>query len=134
MNTAIPLFSKLKMDNHEQYGPLVRVEDSVIEHTSSIRNRVPGGSLGYRLSMVARLWRDSPLFAYQYLLSYNPRHEKKTYCCICDRAADQRLCLRYIVQSLYFINSKFQASSHLVWLHSLVCVGPDRKSRRYILS
>ena len=27
-----------------------------------------------------------------------------------------------IVQSLYFLNPKFQASSHLLWLYSLVCV------------
>ena len=29
-----------------------------------------------------------------------------------------------IVQSLYFLNTKFQDSSHLVWSCSLVCVGP----------
>ena len=29
-----------------------------------------------------------------------------------------------IVQSLYFLNPKFQASSYLMWLYSLVCVGP----------
>ena len=28
-----------------------------------------------------------------------------------------------IVQSLYFLYTKFQASSHLLWLYSLVCVG-----------
>ena len=33
-----------------------------------------------------------------------------------------------IVQSLYFLNPKFQASSHLLWLHSPVCVGPGKKS------
>ena len=32
-----------------------------------------------------------------------------------------------IVQSLYYLNSKFQASRHLLWLYSLVCVGPGRK-------
>ena len=32
-----------------------------------------------------------------------------------------------IVQSLYFLNPKFQASSHLLSLYSLVCVGPGRK-------
>ena len=47
--------------------------------------------------------------------------------CICEnkvadqlhgnRAADQRLCFRYIiVQSLYFPNPKFQASNYLLWL------------------
>ena len=32
-----------------------------------------------------------------------------------------------IVQSLFFLNPKFQASSYLLWLHSLVFVGPGRK-------
>ena len=31
-----------------------------------------------------------------------------------------------IVESLYFLNPKFQASSHLLWLYSPVCVGPGR--------
>ena len=39
-----------------------------------------------------------------------------------------------IVQALYFLYTKFQASSHLVWLYSLVCVGPGRKPRRPVLS
>ena len=33
----------------------------------------------------------------------------------------------WIVQSLYFLITKFQASSILVWSYSLVCVGPGRK-------
>ena len=32
-----------------------------------------------------------------------------------------------IVQSFYFINPKFEASSHLLWLYSLVNVGPGRE-------
>ena len=39
-----------------------------------------------------------------------------------------------IVQFLYFLNLKFQASSHLLWLYSLVCVGPGRKPRRPVFS
>ena len=39
-----------------------------------------------------------------------------------------------IVQSLYFLNTKFQASSHLVRSCSLVCVGPGRKTRRPVFS
>ena len=34
-----------------------------------------------------------------------------------------------LVQSLYFLNRKFQASSHLLWLYSLFYVGPGRKPR-----
>ena len=39
-----------------------------------------------------------------------------------------------IVQSLYYLNPKSQASSHLLWLYSLVCVGPGRKPRRPVFS
>ena len=36
----------------------------------------------------------------------------------------------WIVQYLYFLNPKFQASSHLLWFPSPVCVGLGRKHRR----
>ena len=39
-----------------------------------------------------------------------------------------------IVQSLYFLNPKFQDSSHLLCLCSPVCVGPGRKPRRPVFS
>ena len=39
-----------------------------------------------------------------------------------------------IVQSLFFLNTKFQVSRHLVWSCSLVCVGPGRKPRRPVFS
>ena len=44
------------------------------------------------------------------------------------RADDQRLCFHctYVVQSLYFLNPKFQASSNLLWLYRLVCVRPGQ--------
>ena len=38
------------------------------------------------------------------------------------------------MQSLFYLNPKFQASSHLVWLYSPVCVGPGRKPRRPVFS
>ena len=39
----------------------------------------------------------------------------------------------WIIKSL-FLNPKFQASRHLLWLYSSVCVGPGRKPRRQIFS
>ena len=36
-----------------------------------------------------------------------------------------------IVKSLYYLNPKFQASSHLLWLYSPVCVGLGRKPERW---
>ena len=70
---------------------------------------------------------------------------RKPAFCICEnkdadqlrgnREADQRLCFRYlIVQSFYFLNPKFQASSHILLLYSLVCIGPGRKPRRPVFS
>ena len=39
-----------------------------------------------------------------------------------------------IVQSLYYLNPKFQASRHILWLYSPVCVRPGRKPRRSLFS
>ena len=39
-----------------------------------------------------------------------------------------------IVQSLYFLKPKFQASIHFLCLYSLVCIGPPRKPRRPVFS
>ena len=37
----------------------------------------------------------------------------------------------WIVQSLYFLNPKCQASSHLLWQYSPVCVRPGRKPEHW---
>ena len=39
-----------------------------------------------------------------------------------------------IVQFLFYLNPKFQASSNLLWLYSPVCVRPGRKPRRSVFS
>ena len=39
-----------------------------------------------------------------------------------------------VEKSLYFLNTKFQASSHLLWMYSPVCVEPGRKPRRPVFS
>ena len=53
-----------------------------------------------------------------------------------NRVADQHLCFlaTWIAQSLNLLNPKFQASSHLLWLYSLVCVAPGQKPRRPVFS
>ena len=40
----------------------------------------------------------------------------------------------WIVQSLYFLNLKFQASDHCLWLYRPVCVGPRWKPYRPVFS
>ena len=65
---------------------------------------------------------------------------KQTFCICKNKDADQLRGKRFtaklisafvfltrIVQSLFFPNPKFQASSHLLWLYSRVCVGPGKK-------
>ena len=39
-----------------------------------------------------------------------------------------------IEQSLYYLNQKFHASSHLLWLYSPVCVGPGQNPRKPFFS
>ena len=70
---------------------------------------------------------------------------RKPTICLCEnkdadqlrgnREADQRFVFATrIVQSLFFLNPKFQASSHLLCLYSPVCVGPGRKPKLLVFS
>ena len=63
---------------------------------------------------------------------------RKPAFCICEnkdadqlrsnREADQRLCFRHTDSTIPLLpKSEIQASNHLVWLYSLVCVEPGRK-------
>ena len=91
---------------------------------------------------------------YAPLFSHMSLHLRKPDICICENKAADQLCnncttdrcaittqlisafvfATRIVQSLYFLNPKFRASSHLQWLHSLVCVGHCREPRRPVFS
>ena len=67
--------------------------------------------------------------------SSDAAHLRKSTVCICDNKGADQLCITAklisafvfatrIVQVLYFLISKFPASSHLRYLYSSVCVGP----------
>ena len=68
---------------------------------------------------------------------------RKAAFCICEnkdadqlrgnREADQRLCFRYTDSTIALL-PKFQASSHILWLYSPVCVGPGQKPRKPVFS
>ena len=77
--------------------------------------------------------------------SYTSRGVRKPAFCICENKDADQLCgtaqlisafvfVTWIVQSLFYLKPKFQASSYLLWLYSLVCVGPGRKPRRPVFS
>ena len=65
---------------------------------------------------------------------YEPRQEKTCFpyvkakgqisCMVTVQLISAFVFATYVVYSLYCLNLKFQASSHLVWLYSLVFVGP----------
>ena len=71
---------------------------------------------------------------------------KPFFFCICKNkdadqlrstcAADQRLCFRYLDSTIPPLSKSESSSlySHLLWLYSLVCAGPGRKSRRPVFS
>ena len=69
---------------------------------------------------------------------------RKAAFCICknkdadqlrgNREADQRLRFRYLDSAIPLLpNPKFQASSHILWLYSPVCVGPGRSPKTSFL-
>ena len=70
---------------------------------------------------------------------------RKLALCICENKdadqlrskceADQRLCFRYTDSTIPLLpKSEIQASSHLLWLFSLVCIRYGRKPRRQLFS
>ena len=64
-------------------------------------------------------------------------HENKGADQLCSNcAAYQNLCFRYLDSTIprYFLNPKFQASSHLLSLYSSVCVRPCWKPWRQVYS
>ena len=54
---------------------------------------------------------------------------RKPAFCICENKDAFVFAIR-IVQTLYYLNPKFQVTSRLLWLYSPVCVGPGQKPRR----
>ena len=79
------------------------------------------------------------------LFAYEPRHEEnrlfayaktKTQISFAETAnlISVFVFATRIVQFLFYLNPKFQASSHLLWLYSPVCIGPGRKPRRPVFS
>ena len=76
---------------------------------------------------------------------FKPRHEKTIFFSYAKTKAQISFAVtaklisafvfaKRIVKSLYYLNPKFKASSHLQWLYSPVYVGPSKKTRRPIFS
>ena len=70
---------------------------------------------------------------------YMSRVMRKPYFCLCEnRGADQLrsnfVFATWIVLFLFFLNPKFQASNHPLWLHRPVCIGHARKIVNMVVS
>ena len=79
-----------------------------------------------RVNDMSRVMRK-PVFAYA-------KTKTQISCAVTAQLISAFVFAIRIVQSLYYINPKFQASGHLLWLYSPVCVGPGRKHRRPVFS
>ena len=75
------------------------------------------------MSLVVR----KPFFAYA-------KTKTQISCAVTAKLISAYVFATWIVQTLYFLNPTFQASSQLLWLYSLVCIGHGRKPRRPVFS
>ena len=70
----------------------------------------------------------SPLLSQSYLKQFEPQCEKTGYMYLLMRKPWRSSAFAtWIVHFLYFLNSKYTASSHLLCMYSLVYFGPARK-------
>ena len=67
--------------------------------------------------------------------TFDPHHEKTCFLhmqnkgadqLLCNHAADQHLCFRYLESTIPLLSKSKIFCSHLLWLYSLVCSGPGR--------
>ena len=87
-------------------------------------------------------WKSKRQFFFIAQLIYEPRREKTGFLHMRKqrrRSASWKLIRAFVfptltVHSLFYLNLKFQAPSHLLWLYSPVCVEPGRKPRRPVFS
>ena len=78
------------------------------------------------LNIWASFW-ENRIFAYA-------KTKMQISCAVTAQLISAFVFATWIIQSLYFLNPKFRASSHLQWLPSLVCVSPGQKPRRPVFS
>ena len=77
------------------------------------------------------------LTGYSTGLLIEPRPEKTGFCICKNKTAkliSAFVSVIRIVNSLYYLHPKFQATSDLLWLYRPACVGPGRKPRRPVFS
>ena len=85
-----------------------------------------------KISMTHQLGVYVPLRAL-FLVAY-AKTKMQISCAVTAQLISDFVFATWIVRSLFYLNPKFQASSHLLWVYSLVCVGPGQKPRRPVFS
>ena len=95
-------------------------------HISEITSFRPACCTTQFVSDHSRNPKDSFLMAHMSGVKRKP-----AFCTHENKDADQLPVIHYSNStSLFFINPKFQASRHILWLYSPVCVRPGQKPRR----
>ena len=91
------------------------------------------------------IYKRNPFKSQPYYILIEPRYEKTGFLhmqkiktqisfAVIVKLISAFVLATRIVQFLFYLNPKCQASSHLLWLYSPVCVGPGRKPRRPVFS
>ena len=83
-------------------------------------------SLMFKLQSKGSVGTSDTFMMYDTFIFELPR---KTKICICEIKGADQLCSSFvfnawIVQSVFFLDLKFQASNYFLWLHRSICVGP----------
>ena len=62
------------------------------------------------------------------------RKQTQISCAVTAQLISTFVFATWIVQSLFYLNPKFQASNYLLWVYSPVCVEPGWKPQRLVFS
>ena len=108
-------------------GPLVVYLAKGNKHHHEIVQKVWNKFLGQKSWLIEPCREKTPFYIWK-----NKAADQS--CAVTAQLISAFVFATYVVQSLFFLNQVFQASNHLLWLYSPVCVGPGRKSQRPISS
>ena len=81
-------------------------------------------------NQLSLVMRKSFFFFCFFFFAYAKSKTQFSFAVVTAKLISAFVCATRLVQSLYFLNPEFQASSHLLWLYSPVCVRTGRKPRR----
>ena len=124
---TIPSWRLTVADSGHHSTVLYRTRKRWIDSLTTAESEVRGNTSMSRFLKISLVMKKNQLFAYA-------KTKTQISCAVTGQLISAFVFATWIVQSLFYLNLKFQASSHLPWLYSPVCVGPGRKPRRPLFS